>query len=200
MHHLDDDEANNFLNRDMLTMLLGAVFIVFVLAFTHIHKTDVTAATPDQDQNTLTFEIQWAAGSHIDVDLWIEPPGQQPVGYSNKNGQSCNLVRDDMGESDSPIDARYETAFCRGIRDGEYVMNIMLYSIRGGDKPPVAVKWAAKARIGANNGPQVIDSGTAELTEPGQEITLVRFKAHDRVIDTQNLGHAFKKLYGGSAG
>jgi len=32
------------------------------------------------------------------VDLWVQAPGDVPVGYSNKSGGVLNLLRDDLGK------------------------------------------------------------------------------------------------------
>jgi hypothetical protein len=53
-----------------------------------------------------------------DVDLWVEAPGDRPVGYSNKSGQIFSLLRDDLGKSQDITDFNYEIAYSRGMPAG----------------------------------------------------------------------------------
>jgi hypothetical protein len=43
-----------------------------------------------------------AALAHF--DLWIQAPGDVPVGYSNKSGGVFNLLRDDLGKAKDMTD------------------------------------------------------------------------------------------------
>ena len=43
-----------------------------------------------------------AALAHF--DLWVQAPGDVPVGYSNKSGGVFNLLRDDLGKAKDMTD------------------------------------------------------------------------------------------------
>jgi hypothetical protein len=63
------------------------------------------------------------------VDLWGTAPGQEKaVGYSNKNGEVLDLVRDDLGK-DALSRPRLECQFARGLPDGRWVFNLHGFSI-----------------------------------------------------------------------
>jgi hypothetical protein len=48
------------------------------------------------------------------VDLWVQAPGDIPVGYSNKGGLIMNLLRDDLGTND-PTPLLYENQYSHGV-------------------------------------------------------------------------------------
>jgi hypothetical protein len=55
-----------------------------------------------------------AGPAHRLVDLWVQAPGDVPVGYSNESGVIFNLVRDDLGKGSDPNSMNYEIAYGRG--------------------------------------------------------------------------------------
>ena len=62
----------------------------------------------------MIVDAQWPDNWRTDVDLWVQAPGDVPVGYSNKGGVIMNLLRDDLGTND-PTPLRYENQFSRGV-------------------------------------------------------------------------------------
>ena len=75
-------------------------------------------------------EANWPPELDSDVDLWVQAPGDVPVGYSNKGGAVFNLLRDDLGQQLDLSGLNYETAYSRGIVPGEYTVNLHLYRNR----------------------------------------------------------------------
>jgi hypothetical protein len=71
--------------------------------------------------------MRWPDAADTDVDLWVQGPGDVPVGYSNKGGRLFNLLRDDLGLQSDAAKINYESSFSRGIVEGEYVINVHLY-------------------------------------------------------------------------
>jgi hypothetical protein len=49
-------------------------------------------------------EAERADKVDADVDLWVQAPGDRPVGYSNKSGRIFNLLRDDLGRAQDITD------------------------------------------------------------------------------------------------
>jgi hypothetical protein len=43
-----------------------------------------------------------AALAHF--DLWVQAPGDLPIGYSNKSGGVFNILRDDLGKAKDMTD------------------------------------------------------------------------------------------------
>lgn len=108
------------------------------------------------------------------MDLWVEAPGDVPVGYSNKGGRIFNLLRDDLGHRRDGTGLNYEMAFSRGTPAGEYTVNVHLYRDNSGRLPlPAVVAVSVKAR--PDSVIQPIATERVELARVGQELTVVRF-------------------------
>ena len=73
------------------------------------------------------IEARWPDQLDTDVDLWVQVPGDVPVGYSNKGGADFNLLRDDLGELADATRMNYEVSYSRGMPAGEYTVNLHLY-------------------------------------------------------------------------
>ncbi|RWI33389.1 MAG: hypothetical protein EOR13_17700 [Mesorhizobium sp.] len=87
--------------------------------------------------------IYWQG--HHDVDLWGGPPDQKKAtGYSNKSGETVDLVRDDLGTDNAP---HFECEFARKLPDGRWAYNIHGFSI---NVPELTVH--AEIRIGGEYG------------------------------------------------
>src|SRR4030088_2864684 len=71
--------------RDMLFLLVFAYLVVGAVALAHVRKQqeEVSGITPP---GAVIVDIQWDNSVDADVDLWVEAPGDVPVGYSNKSG------------------------------------------------------------------------------------------------------------------
>jgi hypothetical protein len=109
----------------------------------------------------VTVETQWPDKLDADVDLWVEAPGDVPVGYSNKGGRVFDLLRDDLGMAQDMTDSNHEVAYSRGAPAGEYTVNVHIYRGVNATYPvPVKVTVSVKpdstkssATAGDNDGP-----------------------------------------------
>ena len=109
-----------------------------------------------------------------DVDLWVEAPGDTPVGYSNKGGAYFNLLRDDLGHLGDAADINYEVSYSRGIPSGEYTVNVHLYRNLSGTYP-VTVKVVASVKQSAGEAARQIIATEVVLKREGEEYTVFRF-------------------------
>ena len=120
---------------DLLFALVGGFMALASLA--------VLAKTTPQESGTevgnLTVEMQWPTGSQSDIDLWVQPPGDKPIGYSRKTGKFCDLVRDDLGAMQDTASRAMEIVACRNAPAGEYVINVHAYALRDQGAIPVRV-------------------------------------------------------------
>lgn len=164
--------------RDMLFLLVFAYLIISAVALAHVAKKDQQSAqTQAAPPGHVVVELTWAKDSDADVDLWVQGPGDVPVGYSNKSGMIFNLLRDDMGHSGDPNSMNYEVAYGRGHWAGEYVVNAMLYRSRDRKLPLMGnIKVALQ---GDNGGVQQVLQSDVEMTHEGQETTVFRFRLDD---------------------
>src|SRR6266700_3737559 len=119
--------------RDMLFLLVFAYLVVGAVALAHVRKQqeETSGATPP---GAVIVDVRWDDKTDADVDLWVEAPGDVPVGYSNKAGMIFNLLRDDLGHSGDPNSMNYEVAYGRGRWPGEYTVNAHFYRFRLDDK------------------------------------------------------------------
>ncbi|SRR5260221_10562064 len=163
--------------RDMLFLLVFAYLVVGAVALAHVRKQqeEISGVTPP---GAVIVDLQWDNAVDADVDLWVEAPGDVPVGYSNKAGIIFNLLRDDLGHSGDPNSMNYEVAYGRGRWAGEYTVNAHLYRSADHRFP---VKVTAKVAMQTPEG-QVrnLTQSTVDLTFIGQETTIFRFRLDDK--------------------
>jgi hypothetical protein len=173
-----------------LVDLLTALMIVFMALAALALIPRQTQATAGVNPGNILVQLSWAMPIDADVDLWVQAPGERPVGYSNMGGQTFNLLRDDRGRSGDPNSHNIELAVGRATPDGEYVVNAMLYSSYN-HQFPVPVH----ATVGVGSGvPVTIVDVRGELTFEGQEITMARFRLHDGHLVPGSVNQLFKPL------
>ena len=175
--HLDDDDGGTVFRDVIMLALLGfAAFVIMLLPHLNPPTTDAAAAEPP---GNVLVEVRWADEVDADVDLWVEAPGDRPVGYSNKSGRLFNLLRDDLGHSNDATALNYEVAFSRGVRPGPYTVNLHLYRNRSGGLP---IEATVVVRVKSDNdGPlRLVSEKQITLTSVGQELTVVRFDLDSR--------------------
>lgn len=176
LDQFDDDEASTVFRDVIMLTLLGFVAIV-VLLLPHLNppiKT-VEAATPP---GNVIVEVLWPDEINTDVDLWVEAPGDSPVGYSNLGGLVFDMLRDDRGHYRDISGANYEVAYSRGAPSGEYTVNVHLYS-NAERKFPVPVKVIVSVRSD-NKKIRRIAARDVTLGFLGEEITVLRFSLDDK--------------------
>ena len=175
--------------RDMLFLLVFAYLVIGAVALAHVQKKqeETSGATPP---GSVIAEIRWDDKIDADIDLWVQAPGDVPVGYSNKSGVIFNLVRDDLGKGSDPNSMNYEIAYGRGHWPGEYVVNAMLYRSRD-RKYPVDTQIKVSLQNQQGQVRQALASNV-ELAFEGQETTVFRFRLDEKgelIADSMNRIH-----------
>lgn len=163
--------------RDVVFVALLGCITILILLLPYINPPEDGLKTPP---GNVLVEIRWADYAPIDVDLWVQAPGDKPVGYSSLSGRSANLLRDDLGSpiSSDPAGLNYENVYVRGIPAGEYVINIHLYS-NGTNEYPVPVHVSVSARPEGMR-LKYVQTKTVNLTHVGQELTVFRLTLDKR--------------------
>jgi hypothetical protein len=159
--------------RDMLFLLVFAYLVIGAVALANVHKQqeEANGVTPP---GGVIVELRWDQQVDADVDLWVQGPGDVPVGYSNKAGIMFNLLHDDLGRSGEPLSMNYEVAYGRGRIAGEYAVNLHLYRATDHRLPvPATVKVSIQGPDGLVR--QALQSDVA-LAFEGQETTAFRFR------------------------
>jgi hypothetical protein len=178
MQPLDEEAGDDgdIVFRDLIMLTLSGFVTVAVLLLPHIGESKARAAMENlEPPGNVIVEVRWPDQLDCDVDLWVQAPGDIPVGYSNKGGAIFNLLRDDLGRRADATEMNYEVSYSRGIPPGEYVVNVHLYRNSARVSPvPVTVVASVKKSL-AESAKQLLSTRVA-LTREGQELTVFRFR------------------------
>jgi hypothetical protein len=169
-----DDQDNSTVFRDVITLALAGFVVCVVLLLPHLNPPGAKTAENMEPPGNVIIEARWPDEFDTDVDLWVQGPGDVPVGYSNKGGALFNLLRDDLGRRGDATGLNYEVSYSRGVVDGEYTVNLHLYRNPARIVPiPVTVVTSVK-RNAKDSAKQILVS-EIELGREGQETTVYRF-------------------------
>jgi len=171
---LFDDESGATVFRDVIMLALAGFVMIVMLLLPHINP---RAANEQETQSpgNVMVELRWPDHVDADVDLWVEGPGDTPVGYSNKDGSVFNLLRDDLGRDSDLTDLNYEFSYSRGVPSGEYTVNVHLYR-NGGHHFPLPVTVAVSVKGTDASSSQRLLNTKLDLLREGQETTVFRFQ------------------------
>ncbi len=164
--------------RDVIMLALAGFVAIVILLLPHLHPPTSGDASVDPPGNVVV-EIRWADGLPTDVDLWVEAPGDAPVGYSNKGGEIFNLLRDDLGQITDTTNLNYEVAFSRGVPTGEYTVNVHLYSNHA-PTLPIKVSVVASIKTDMQQSLRPLVKTDIELVKVGEELTAFRFSLDEQ--------------------
>ncbi len=170
---LFEEDSHDTVFRDVIFLALAGFVAVVLLLLPHLHPpAEAEAAVPSP--GNVIVEIRWPDDVDADVDLWVQAPGDRPVGYSNKGGQIFNLLRDDLGHRSDVSRINYEVSYSRGVPAGSYTVNIHLYQNLG-MKYPIPVTVVASVKKSPKEAAKQILSSKVTLNWDGEEITVFRF-------------------------
>ena len=176
MNNWDDDSQNT--TGTMLSDVLfnpGMIFFMLflmVLVFVNPPKKQTTAEAVIKMPGNIMVWIRWPDYVDVDVDLWAQAPNDKPVGYSNRAGNSFNLLRDDLGNARDTTKLNYEVIFGRDMPDGRYTINVHLFR-NGSEITEVPVDADVFISYGSRS--ESILKKKIVLTQVGQEITIANF-------------------------
>lgn len=169
-----DEDAGGTVFRDVIMLaLLGFVALV-ILLLPHVNPPEVKEADLMAPGNVIV-EIRWHEHVDADVDLWVQGPGDVPVGYSNRGGIIFDLLRDDLGHFRDVTSMNYEMAYSRGVPEGEYAVNVHMYRNHTADWPIEVVAMVSVKRSPDKPAQQILLS-KVELVREDQELTVFRFE------------------------
>jgi hypothetical protein len=169
------EDANDTVFRDVIMLALAGFMTVVILMLAHINPKAAAQATQDvPPPGNVMIEANWPPDYDSDVDLWVQAPGDNPVGYSNKGGAVFNLLRDDLGHQLDISGLNYESSFSRGVIPGEYTVNLHLYRNRARNST-VPVTVVVSVKPSADMPARQILMTKLNLTREGEERTVFRF-------------------------
>jgi hypothetical protein len=174
---LFDDESGATVFRDVIMLALAGFVTLVLILLPHLNpraKAQDSIRTP----GNVIIELRWPDEMDADVDLWVQAPGDVPVGYSNKGGTVFNLLRDDLGHTADMTGLNYEFSYSRGVPAGEYTVNVHLYRNHELYVIPTTVVVSVKDSVNAPA--KQILSTNLSLTREGDELTAFRFRLDDK--------------------
>jgi hypothetical protein len=179
LDQFDEEDVNGTVFRDVITLALCGFVAVVILLLPHLNpKQEAQAATASMVPGNVMVEARWADELDTDVDLWVQAPGDVPVGYSNKSGLIFNLLRDDLGRNADPTQLNYEVSYSRGIPPGEYAVNLHMYRNKSKVSPVKVTVVTSVKKPNSESAKQILTSSIDLVTE-NQETTVYRFKLTD---------------------
>ena len=173
LDYLDDDVWGTVFRDVVLLALVGFVAMV-ILLLPHI-----TPAKKDVEEQrvpgNVVVEAHWPSNLPVDVDLWVQAPGEYPVGFWNQGGPTFNLLRDDLGAEGDATEENYEITYSRGIVAGEYIVNVHMYGpLKAGTIVPVSIVVGVKKKFDTDL--EQILRTVIRLERRNQEETAFRFQ------------------------
>jgi hypothetical protein len=176
LDQFDDEDVNGTVFRDVITLALCGFVAVVILLLPHLNpKQEAQAAVASTVPGNVMVEARWADELDTDVDLWVQAPGDVPVGYSNKSGVIFNLLRDDLGRNADPTQLNYEVSYSRGVPPGEYAINLHMYRNKSRIAPVKVTVVTSVKKPNAQSAKQILTS-SIDLMAENQETTVYRFK------------------------
>lgn len=124
------------LNDLLFNILIGFV-LLFIIAFLMINPITKKSDVPSKSE--IMIVLEWDKSSIDDIDLWVynEGMGKNPLSFKNKNSGLWHLDRDDLGISNDKFlvdgivkihNVNREVATMRGIQKGDVHINIHVYT------------------------------------------------------------------------
>jgi hypothetical protein len=179
LDQFDEEDVNGTVFRDVITLALCGFVAVVILLLPHLNpKQEAQAATASTVPGNVMVEARWADELDSDIDLWVQAPGDVPVGYSNKSGVIFNLLRDDLGRNADPTQLNYEVSYSRGVPPGEYAVNLHMYRNKSKVSPVKVTVVTSVKKPNSESAKQILTS-TIDLMAENQETTVYRFKLTD---------------------
>ena len=193
----DQTQPGDTLFRDVLSLALLGFLAVIVLLLPHVAPEGVKNVSDAPAPGNVVVEITWPEDMDADVDLWVQAPGDIAVGYSNKGGAIFNLLRDDLGKTMDLSSINHESAYTRGMRGGEYIVNAHIYRIDPKNPPPFNVEAVISTKTEKDGVTQIIPIlfTQAQFRYQNQELTLARFELTEQgTLVTGSVHSLFKPL------
>ena len=139
---------------DLLFNLVVGLVCLFFLALLLINP--ITEDKKIDSYAEFIIVLEWPEHSNADVDLWVEMPSGDLVGYQQKQKKAVTLERDDIGmATDTHVNRHGKKVFnpinreiitIRAILEGEWTVNVHYFASRAipedhisgwVDEPPV---------------------------------------------------------------
>jgi hypothetical protein len=170
-----EDDAGGTVFRDVVMLALVGFVALVVMLLPHLNPPGAKTADDATPPGNVIVEVRWPDEIDADVDLWVQAPGDVPVGYSNKGGALFNLLRDDLGKRVDVTGLNYETSYSRGVHSGEYTVNLHLYR-NPSNVYPIPATVVTSVKPNADQTTRQLLASKVLLVREGEEMTVYRFR------------------------
>jgi hypothetical protein len=187
-----EDDAGGTVFRDVVMLALVGFVALVIMLLPHLNPPGAKTADDTTPPGNVIVEVRWPDEIDADVDLWVQAPGDVPVGYSNKGGAVFNLLRDDLGKRVDVTGLNYETSYSRGIPPGEYAVNLHLYR-NPSSTYPVPVTVVTSVKRSAEEAARQLLASKVLLVREGEEVTVYRFRLSDAGALVAGSVHSLQK-------
>jgi len=170
-----DDDAGGTVFRDVVMLALVGFVAIVVMLLPHLNPPGAKTADDATPPGNVIVEVRWPDEIDADLDLWVQAPGDVPVGYSNKGGAVFNLLRDDLGSRIDVTGLNYETSYSRGVQSGEYTVNLHLYR-NPSNVYPIPATVVTSVKRSADQTTRQLLASKVLLGREGEEMTVYRFR------------------------
>ncbi len=187
-----EDDAGGTVFRDVVMLALVGFVAIVVMLLPHLNPPGAKTADDATPPGNVIVEVRWPDEIDADVDLWVQAPGDVPVGYSNKGGAVFNLLRDDLGSRIDVTGLNYETSYSRGVQSGEYTVNLHLY--RNPSKVyPIPATVVTSVKRSAEETTRQLLASKVLLAHEGEEMTVYRFRLSEAGALVAGSVHSLRK-------
>lgn len=186
---------------DLLFNLVVGLVCLFFLSLLLINP--ITDDKKIESKAEFIIMMDWPSRSNADLDMWVELPDGEVVGYLQKENSVVTLERDDIGlETDTHTDRYGKIVFnpvnreiitVRAIIAGEWTINVHYYASRSippnhisgwVDEPPVLIERKIPVEVKVqvirlNPTYKVVSTKKVLLTFQKEERTMARFIIDD---------------------
>lgn len=147
-------------------------FMLFLIILVFINPPKAAKDAEIKMPGNIMVWIRWPDYVDVDVDLWAQSPGDSAVGYSNRAGNTFNILRDDLGNVRDTTKFNYEVIFGRDMPNGRYTINAHLF--RNGSE---LIEIPVDADVFMSYGSRAVSIAKKKvvLKSVGQEITIANF-------------------------
>ncbi|MDX1513149.1 MAG: hypothetical protein R3174_05335 [Gammaproteobacteria bacterium] len=167
-----EDDSSGTVFRDVLMLALIGFVAMVIMMLPHLSETR-KESDEHRSPGNVVIEIHWPSELPVDVDLWVQGPNDAPVGFFNQGSEQFNLLRDDLGTEGDATNLNYEVTYSRGIKAGEYIVNVHMYGpVPAGVIVPVSVVVSVRRQYDTLR--QILQT-TVDLWRRNQEETAFRF-------------------------
>ena len=194
MHDFDpfDDDAGGTVFRDVVMLALVGFVAIVVMLLPHLNPPGAKTADDATPPGNVIVEVRWPDEIDADVDLWVQAPGDIPVGYSNKGGAVFNLLRDDLGSRIDVTGLNYESSYSRGVQTGEYTVNLHLYR-NPSNVYPIPATVVTSVKRSADQTTRQLLASKVLLGREGEEMTVYRFRLSEAGALVAGSVHSLRK-------